>query len=177
LPRGIGPGQCPQPVGRDRAGQRRRDIGRVSRFGAVGENQRSQSSPTPRQHPAGNRIETGFDLLGDAIDRQRVGVERCGQPDARRSLQLQRGNRQQRCVGERIGTRQPRAATARQPEAAWLAAALRDAVGKRRCEQPAGIAIGGRIGALTQPPAVLAGDPADARQRTTVRRRIARGIA
>ena len=137
------------------------------------------SAPSRRRRRASTAPETGSKLVSTcsviAIGRQRVGIERRGQPDARRRLQFQRGDRQQRRVGERIGARQPRSAAARQPEAARLAAPLRDAVGKRRGQQPAGIAIGGRIGAQPQPPAILAGDPADARQRAAIRCRIAVG--
>ena len=135
------------------------------------------SAPSRRRRRASTAPETGSKLVSTCsvmrVGRQRVGIERRGQPDARAGLQFQRGDRQQRRVGERIGARQPRPAAAGQPEAARLAAALRDAVGKRGGEQPAGIAIGGRVGAQPQPPAVLAGDAADARQRAAVGGRVA----
>ena len=109
--------------------------------------------------------------------RQRVGVERGGQADARGRLQLQRRDRQQWGIRQRVGARQARAAAARQAERAGLAAALGDAVGKRGGEQRSGIALRRRIGTQPQPPAVLCGGAADACRRAAVGLRIAVGDA
>ena len=137
----------------------------------------STSAPSRRRRRASTAPETGSKLvstlLGDAGGGQCVGIERCGQPDPRRRLQLQRRDRQQRRAGERIGAWQPRPAAAGQPEAARLAAALGDAVGEGGGEQAAGVAIGGRVG--PHPSAIARGHPADARQGATVGRGIAIG--
>ena len=49
-------------------------------------------------------------------ERQRVWIERGGQPDARRGFQLQRRGDQQAGFSQRIGEGQAGAAAARQPE-------------------------------------------------------------
>ena len=52
-----------------RAGERRRDLGGIGRLGAVGQHQRAEPPPPSRQHRAGDRIEAGLHLFGDARRR------------------------------------------------------------------------------------------------------------
>ena len=174
LARGIGPGQRPQSLGRDRARQCSGDIGRLRRLGAVA----STSAPSRRRRRASTAPDTGSKLVSTCSvmrsSRQSIGIERRGQPDTRRRLQLQRGDRQQRRAGQRIGARQPRAAAAGQPEAARLAAPLRDAV--RETPRRAAGRDRHRRGASARSRSrrrYWAGDAADARQRAAIGGRIA----
>ena len=144
LPRGVGPGQRPQAVRRDRARQRLGHRGRVRRLGAVAQHQRAQPAPAARQHRAGDRVEAaldGFRHPRRQHRRQRIGVQHGGEADAGGRLHFQRRDHQQSGIGQRIGARQPCPAAARQAERARLAAPLGDAVGEGRGEQLACVAV------------------------------------
>ena len=76
--------------------------------------------------------------------RSAARIERGGQADPRRGLQVEARDDEQGGAGELVGRRQLGAAAAGEPERADLAAPLRDPVRERRRQQRARLAVGRR---------------------------------